>query len=348
MSEREQRRPEGTTSLSVAALETNLPDSFALTAAEKGRTFFPASNGWRRFKHNRLASISALVLVLIIFLVIAWPVILKLSNYLGPNGSAFSQRHDPDRLSDDQFQSPNARYWFGTDVHGRDVFSRVLYGAQISLLVGIVGAGFSLCIGVLWGSVAGYAGGKIDGIMMRFVDVLYSLPSLIFVIVLITSLEGLLKHWLERVSVLDLSGSTRLFFLLVGLGAVSWLNMARIVRGQVLSLRHRAFVEASRALGAGPGRILLRHIVPHTFGVVIVYLSLTIPAIVLYESFLSYLGLGVQPPMASWGSLLAEGAEQINSIRVYWWLIVFPGGSLVVTLLALNLIGDGLRDAWDV
>src|SRR5262249_18295561 len=155
-------------------------------------------------------------------------------------------------------------------------------GAQISLLVGIVGAGFSLCIGVLWGSVAGYAGGKIDGIMMRFVDVLYSLPSLIFVIVLITSLEGLLKHWLGKVSVLDLSRSARLLFLLVGLGAVSWLNMARIVRGQVLSLRHRPFVEASRALGASPSRILLRHIVPHTIGVVIVYLTLTIPAIVLY------------------------------------------------------------------
>lgn len=347
MNEREPTRPNGAR-LSVATLEANLPDSFALKSAENGLTFFPGSSAWQRFKRNRPALLSAWVLALIISLVIAWPVMLKLANHFGPNGKDFSQRHDPDRLSDDQFQTPNSRYWFGTDVHGRDVFSRVLYGAQVSLLVGIVGAGFSLCIGVLWGSVAGYTGGKIDGLMMRFVDVLYSLPSLIFVIVLITSLEGLFKHWLEKVSVLDLSGSARLLFLLVGLGAVSWLNMARIVRGQVLSLRHRAFVEASRALGARPSRTLLRHIVPHTLGVVIVYLSLTIPAIVLYESFLSYLGLGVQPPMASWGSLLAEGAEQINSIRVYWWLIVFPGCSLVVTLLALNLIGDGLRDAWEV
>jgi ABC-type dipeptide/oligopeptide/nickel transport system permease subunit len=138
-----------------------------------------------------------------------------------------------------------------------------------------------------------------------------------------------------------------LIFLLAGLGAVSWLTMARIVRGQVLSLRQRAFVEASRALGAGPWHILRRHIIPHTLGIVIVYLTLTVPAIILYESFLSYLGLGIQPPMASWGSLIAEGAEQMNSIRVYWWLIVFPSAFLVTTLLALNFLGDGLRDAWD-
>jgi ABC-type dipeptide/oligopeptide/nickel transport system permease subunit len=134
-------------------------------------------------------------------------------------------------------------------------------------------------------------------------------------------------------------------FLFVGLGAVSWLTMARIVRGQVLSLRQRPFVEASRALGASHARILLRHILPNTFGVVIVYLTLTVPTIILYESFLSYLGLGIQPPMASWGSLIAEGADQINPIRIYWWLIVFPGGLLVTALLALNFLGDGLRDA---
>jgi ABC-type dipeptide/oligopeptide/nickel transport system permease subunit len=139
-----------------------------------------------------------------------------------------------------------------------------------------------------------------------------------------------------------------LLFLFVGLGAVSWLTMARIVRGQVLSLRQRPFVEASRALGASHTRILLRHILPNTFGVVIVYLTLTVPTIILYESFLSYLGLGIQPPMASWGSLIAEGADQINPIRIYWWLIVFPGGLLVTALLALNFLGDGLRDAWDV
>jgi oligopeptide transport system permease protein len=143
-------------------------------------------------------------------------------------------------------------------------------------------------------------------------------------------------------------GLARFLFLLAGLGAVSWLTMARIVRGQVLTLRRRAFVEASRVLGATPGHILIRHIIPHTFGIVIVYLTLTIPGIMLYESFLSYLGLGIQPPMASWGSLIAEGVDQINSIRIYWWLIVFPSGFLISTLLVLSFLGDGLRDVWAV
>ena len=179
-------------------------------------------------------------------------------------------------------------------------------------------------------------------------DVLYSLPTIIFVIVLLTTLGELLKqsHFVQQSPIV--ARQLRVLLLLVGLGAVSWLTMARIVRGQVLSLRTRPFVEASRALGAGPVRILRRHIIPNVFGVVIVYLTLTVPAIVLYESFLSFLGLGIQPPMASWGSLLAEGVSQINPIRIYWWLIVLPGGLLVSTLLALNFVGDGLRDAWDV
>src|SRR5580765_1293265 len=184
--------------------------------------------------------------------------------------------------------------------------------------------------------------------MMRFVDILYSLPSIIFVIVLITTLEGLLKQRLEVSGSLWLAKFARLIFLFVALGAVSWLTMARIVRGQVLSLKSRQFVEASRALGAGPIRILSQHIIPNVFGVVIVYLTLSVPAIILYESFLSFLGIGIQPPMASWGSLIAEGAGQLNPIRMYWWLIVFPGGLMVLTLLALNFLGDGLRDAWDV
>jgi oligopeptide transport system permease protein len=280
--------------------------------------------------------------------VVAWPGALKLASLSGPQGRTFAQRHQPERLSDLQFARPNARHWFGTDVHGRDLFSRVLYGAQVSLLVGIVGAGVSLVIGVLWGAIAGYAGGRVDSIMMRFVDILYSLPSIIFVIVLITALEGVFKLWLQKIDAPELLKWARLLLLFVGLGAVSWLTMARIVRGQVLSLRKRAFVEASRALGASPGRILLRHIIPNTAGIVIVYLTLTVPAIILYESFLSYLGLGIQPPMASWGTLIAEGADQMNPIRSYWWLIACPSAFLVTTLLALNFLGDGLRDAWDV
>jgi len=293
----------------------------------------PNQRAWQRFRRNRPARFSAWFLAAVVLLVLSWPLV---------------SPHDPNALSDNQFQPPSARHWFGTDVHGRDLFSRVLFGAQISLLVGIVGAGVSLVIGVLWGSIAGYVGGRTDNAMMRFVDILYSLPSIIFVIVLITTLEGLLRQWLEAMGSETLAKFARLIFLFVGLGAVSWLTMARIVRGQVLSLRSRQFVDASRALGAGPLRILGRHIIPNVFGVVIVYLTLTVPAIILYESFLSYLGLGIQPPMASWGSLIAEGADQMNPIRIYWWLIVFPGGVLVSTLLALNFLGDGLRDAWDV
>ena len=293
----------------------------------------PSRRAWQRFGQNRFAVVSAWFLLAVVALVLIWPLVAA---------------HNPDALSDEQFRPPSLNHWFGTDVHGRDVLSRVLYGARISLLVGIVGAGVSLVIGVSWGATAGYIGGRLDSAMMRVVDILYSLPSIIFVIVLITTLEGAFKNGLAATGSTTLVRSARLLFLFVGLGAVSWLTMARIVRGEVLSLRSRQFVEASRALGGGAFWILRRHIIPNVLGVVIVYLTLTVPAIILYESFLSYLGLGIQPPMASWGSLISEGADQINPIRIYWWLIVFPGGVMVTTLLALNFLGDGLRDAWDV
>jgi peptide/nickel transport system permease protein/oligopeptide transport system permease protein len=302
----------------------------------------PGGRAWRRFKQNRGAVLSAWYLGFLLVVILAWPVLLQVS------GGDFARRHNPDQLSDGQFAPPTAQHWFGTDVHGRDVFSRTLFGAQISLLVGVIGAGVSLVIGVLWGAVAGYVGGRADSFLMRLVDILYSLPSIIFVIVLITTVGEMLKqtHLVRQSPAVE--GALRVVLLFVGLGAVSWLTMARIVRGQVLSLRSRAFVEASRTLGAGTPHILFRHIIPNIFGVAITYVALTMPAIILYESFLSYLGLGVQPPMASWGTLIAEGVGQINPIRIYWWLIVFPGGVLVTTLLALNFLGDGLRDAWDV
>jgi oligopeptide transport system permease protein len=308
----------------------------------------PNHRAWQRFRGNRLAMVSAWGLMLLLLIVLAWPLILTVARSSGSSGAHFARSYDPDQVSEEQFQPPTLKHWWGTDVHGRDLLSRALYGAQVSLLVGAVGAFVSLVIGVLWGAIAGYAGGRWDGLMMRFVDILYSLPSIIFVVVLITTLEAGLKSWLGHVGSLGLEKFARLLFLFVGLGSVSWLTMARIVRGQVLSLRRQPFVEASRVLGAGPVHILRRHILPNTFGVVIVYLTLTVPTIILYESFLSYLGLGIQPPMASWGSLIAEGADQINPIRIYWWLIVFPGGLLVAALLALNFVGDGLRDAWDV
>ena len=305
-------------------------------------SFSPGHRAWLRFKRNRAAVMSTWYLAALLLAVVAWPVVLKLSP------SHFALSHSPDELSNAQFSPPDEQHWCGTDIHGRDMFSRILFGAQISLLVGIVGTFVSLVIGVLWGAMSGYAGGRTDGVMMRIVDVLYSLPSIIFVIVLITTLGELVKqsHFIEQSP--ELAGVFRVVLLFVGLGAISWLTMARIVRGQVLSLRTRAFVEASRALGAKPRWILARHIIPNIFGVVITYLALTMPAIMLYESFLSYLGLGVQPPMASWGTLIAEGVGQINPVRIYWWLILFPGGILVATLLALNFLGDGLRDAWDI
>lgn len=292
----------------------------------------PNQRAWRRFTQNRPAFISALVLASITLLVLIWPLI---------------SPHSAIALSEAHSQPPSSKHWFGTDVHGRDLMARVFYGAQISLLVGIVGAVVSLAIGVLWGAVSGYLGGRWDSAMMRAVDVLYSLPSIIFVIVLITTLEGVLKDWLAKSFSPEAAGFARMMFLFAGLGAVSWLTMARIVRGQVLTLKTRNFIEASRALGASETRIIFHHILPNLIGIVMVYVTLTVPSIILYESFLSYLGLGIQPPQASLGSLIAEGAAQINPIRVYWWMIVFPAGTLGITLLALNFTGDGLRDAFD-
>ena len=292
----------------------------------------PNQRAWRRFKRNQPAIISLIFLAVLLLTILIWPFVTKIK---------------PNTISDAQFEPPSAQHWCGTDIHGRDLTARIAYGARVSLLVGAVGALVSLIIGVSWGAIAGYVGGRIDDWMMRVVDILYSLPSIIFVIVLITTLEELLKAWFVRRFGGELGAMVRLFFLFVGLGAVSWLTMARIVRGQVLSLRTRSFVHASRTLGATHGRILWRHILPNVLGIVIVYLTLTVPSIILYESFLSYLGLGIQPPMASWGSLIAEGANQLNAIRIYWWLVVFPCLALVLTLLALNFLGDGLRDAFD-
>src|SRR6266496_4138052 len=301
----------------------------------------PKRQAWRRFRRNRLATGSGLFLFAVGLLVVMWPM------FRSPGIAAHLPRAmtwSPTALSEEQFQAPGGEHWFGTDVHGRDLQSRIFYGARISLLVGVVGAGVSLVIGVLWGAIAGYVGGRIDSLLMRVVDILYSLPNIVFVIVLIATFETPLQSLLEAHSV---NISARVLLIVVGLGAISWLTMARIVRGQVLTLRTRGFVSASRALGASHVRILRRHILPNVYGIIITYLTLTVPAIILYESFLSYLGLGIQPPQASLGSLLAEGAGQINPIRIYWWMLVCPATLLTATLLALNFLGDGLRDAWD-
>ena len=307
----------------------------------------PNQRAGRRFKRHRPAMLGALFLSLLFVLVLTWPLLHKPSVASRMPAVLQALTDLPDLGSDAQFAAPSARYWFGTDVHGRNLLSRMMSGARVSLLVGMVGAFVALIIGVTWGAVAGYVGGRWDNWMMRAVDVLYSLPSILFVIVLVAAFNAHLRTWLTQHYGPVAGVYAPMIFLFIGLGAVSWLTMARIVRGQVLSLRGRQFVDASRSLGASHARILCRHILPNILGVVIVYLTLTVPAIILYESFLSFLGLGIQPPMASWGTLISEGAGQINPVRIYWWLLVFPCALLITTLLALNFLGDGLRDAYD-
>jgi peptide/nickel transport system permease protein/oligopeptide transport system permease protein len=249
--------------------------------------------------------------------------------------------------SRDQYQPPSAAHFFGTDNNGRDSFARVIEGARISLLVGISGALINLIVGTAYGLVAGYVGGNADGIMMRFVEILYALPRLIILIIFTYVFDEHFKTWLNAHGMVGLVGYSKIIILITTLGLIEWLTMARIVRGQVLSLKNLQFVAAARALGQSHARIILRHLLPNVVGIIIVYLTLTIPAVILDESFLSFLGLGVQAPEASWGSLLSEGAQVINPIKSYWWLLVFPALVMSVTLLALNFLGDALRDALD-
>jgi oligopeptide transport system permease protein len=245
------------------------------------------------------------------------------------------------------FLPPSNRHLFGTDLNGRDLLYRVLIGGRISLLVGVTGALVSFVVGILYGMLAGYAGGRTDSIMMRFVDILYAIPRLIFILVLITALDPLLRKAMEIYGFQGLIGYSKIFILIFCLGLTEWLTMARIVRGQVLSLKSRQFVVAARSIGQSHVNIIVQHLLPNLIGPAIVYLTLTVPAVILDESFLSFLGVGVQAPLASWGLLLSDGAQVINPIKGYWWLLVFPVIAMSLTLLALNFLGDGLRDALD-
>jgi oligopeptide transport system permease protein len=230
----------------------------------------------------------------------------------------------------------------GRDELGRDVLARLFWGARISLIVGLVATLVSLVIGVSYGAISGYCGGAIDNVMMRIVDVLYSIPFIFVVIYLVTILgEPSIRTYLESIGIDRIT----IFFLVVG--AIYWLTMARVVRGQVISLKNDQFVEAARTIGASQFRIIFRHLVPNLLSIVIVYLTLTIPRVMLFEAFLSFLGLGVEPPNVSWGLLANQGFIVITPIKIFWWLIVFPGLALGTTLFALNFLGDGLRDALD-
>jgi oligopeptide transport system permease protein len=217
-------------------------------------------------------------------------------------------------------------HWFGTDANGRDLFVRTFIGARVSLSIGVTATGVALIIGVLYGATAGFLGGRVDNLMMRFVDILYALPFIFFVIILMVVF------------------GRNFILMFVAIGAVEWLTMARIVRGQTLSIRRKEFIEAAVAAGVSDRTIILRHILPNVIGPVIVFVTLTVPAVILAESFLSFLGLGVQEPLTSWGVLIADGAQQMQS---YPWMLVFPALMLSITLFCFNFIGDGLRDALD-
>jgi len=289
-------------------------------------------DAWKRLLKNKLAVFGLVVVcIIIVASVIGPPIIKKTTGYTYdtiPKDSKLIKSFAP-------FTDPDGKFsWdhpMGTDNAGRDVLARVLLGGRISLMVGIISTLVSLIIGISYGATAGYLGGKVDDVMMRIVDVLYSIPYIMIVIVLLAFFGGR-------------SPLGQLFLLFIALGAVSWLTMARIVRGQVISLKNQEFVLAARATGVSTPKIIFRHLVPNTLGPVIVYATLTIPSVMLQEAFLSFLGLGVQAPLASWGSLAADG---IQNIAIFPWQLIFPGVTMALTLFSLNFLGDGLRDALD-
>ncbi|MGA9998026.1 MAG: ABC transporter permease [Pyrinomonadaceae bacterium] len=289
-------------------------------------------DAWRRLLKNKLAVFGLVVVVLITLISIIGPPIIKATtgytyDYI-PKDVTQIKSLPPFTSSEGAFSWTHP---MGTDNAGRDILARVLLGGRISLMVGVISTIVSLIIGVSYGATAGYLGGKVDNVMMRIVDVLYSLPYIIIVIVLLAMFGGQ-------------SPFGQLILLFIALGSVSWLTMARIVRGQVISLKNQEFVLAARATGVSTAKIIFRHLVPNTLGPVIVYATLTIPSVMLTEAFLSFLGFGVQAPLASWGSLASDG---IQNIAIYPWQLIFPGVTMALTLFSLNFLGDGLRDALD-
>ena len=270
------------------------------------------SDAIRRLFKNKAAVAGAIVLVVLIVLAAFAP-------WIAPYPYAYQNL-------DLGASPPSSAHLLGTDVLGRDLLSRILYGARISLLVGFIATTVALLIGVSWGIIAGYAGGKVDSVMMRIVDILYGLPFIIFIILLMVIF------------------GRNLWLLFLAIGAVEWLTMARIVRGQVMGLKNQEFVMAAKAMGVSNFSMFRKHLLPNILGPIAVYATLTIPQVMLLEGFLSFLGLGIQPPMSSWGTLIKDGVE---SMEEYSWLLIYPGITFTITLFALNFFGDGLRDALD-
>lgn len=288
-------------------------DKIILTAADafpKGVSLW--QDAWVRLRKNRMAMIGLgfLLVTMMLCLLVPWwaPYGYEEQNLL--LGAT----------------PPSAAHWLGTDIFGRDMLTRVFYGGRVSLMVGFIATAVALVIGVTYGAIAGYAGGRVDAVMMRLVDILYALPFMIFIILLMVVF------------------GRNLLLLFLAIGAVEWLTMARIVRGQVQSLRQQEYIEAAISIGLGPAAIIRKHVLPNVLGPIIVYTTLTIPNVMLLEAFLSFLGLGIQPPQSSWGVLISYGVETMEE---YAWLLIFPGLALAFTLFALNFLGDGLRDALD-
>jgi oligopeptide transport system permease protein len=282
-----------------------------IAQAEEGTSLW--QDAWVRLKKNHLALFGLIVLLFMV-------VVALLTPWIAPYA------YDAQNL-DLGATPPSAAHWLGTDIFGRDMLTQIMYGGRISLAVGFIATSVALLIGVTWGAIAGYVGGRVDAVMMRLVDILYALPFMIFIVLLMVVF------------------GRNIFLLFFAIGAVEWLTMARIMRGQVQSLRQQEFVEAAISLGLPPSTIIRRHLIPNALGPIIVYTTLTIPGVMLTEAFLSFLGLGIQPPQTSWGLLISYGAETMEE---YPWLLIFPGLTLTITLFSLNFLGDGLRDALDV
>jgi len=305
-------------------LETLPKDSAlpGLDAADQGASLW--TDAWHRLAKNKLAIAGLWIVGALSLLCFLGPLVRFLPDAIRPASLSYSYE---EQNLDSRVAPPNARHWLGTDQLGRDLLSRILFGGRVSLMVGLCATAVSLTIGVLYGAIAGYLGGKLDTVMMRIVDILYSLPLALFVILLMV-----------------LVGRS-IVLIFVAIGAVEWLTMARIVRGQVMSLKKQEFIEAAIALGLRQRRIILRHLIPNALGPVIVYATLTVPGVMLLEAFLSFLGLGVQPPMSSWGSLIKEGADWMEDAP---WILLSSGAVFCLALFSLNFVGDGLRDALDV